>query len=114
MFANGQYFLSFLAEKPEISHFYCARPLAFNRVVHNACSGSIVHMDGGWRLWVSHFGETNDFGFLSVEKQRTECCIHGGYFDKFQDSTSNIRVSVEPDRFPVARQASKEEISACA
>ena len=70
MLANGQHFLNFLAEKPEISHFHRAQPLAFNRVVNDARSGGVVNMDGGWRLRVSHFfqNETNDFGFLSVKK----------------------------------------------
>ena len=47
MLVNGQHFLSFLAEKREISHFHCGRPLAFNRDVYNTCSGGVVHMDGG-------------------------------------------------------------------
>ena len=61
-------------------------------------------------MWVSHFfqNETDDFGFLSVEKQRTEFRLSGRCFDKFQDSTRDMNVSVEPDRFAVARKASKE------
>ena len=83
--ADSQHFLGFLAEKPEISHFHRARPLAFNRVVHDACSGSVVHMDRGRRLWVSHFfqNETDDLGFLSVKKQRTEFRLSGRCCDKF-------------------------------
>ena len=67
-------------------------------------------MDGGWRLWAYYFqNETNDFGFLSVENQRTKFRLSGGFCDKFQDSTRNMNVSVELDRFAVARQASKEK-----
>ena len=46
---------------------------------------SVVHMDRGRRLWVSHFfqNETDDLGFLSVKKQCTEFRISGRCCDKF-------------------------------
>jgi len=105
MLANGQRFLSFLAEKPEISYFHCARPLAFNCVVHNAC---VVVLS----TWMG-VGGCGCPGFLSVDKQRTKFRLSGKCWDKLRDSTRNMNVSIEPDRFAVTRQASKEKISTC-
>ena len=60
---------------PKESHFHGTRSLAFYCIVGNTDSSGVVAVDGGGRLWVSHFlqreSESEYCGLFTVEEQCT-------------------------------------------
>ncbi len=81
--------LSFAVKKPEVLHLHCAGALAFDGNVDNANGGSVVYVNWRWWLWVSEFGksETEDLGFLCIEKEGTQFGFGGRCGNKFEYCT---------------------------
>jgi hypothetical protein len=68
-------FLRFAVKKPE--------------VLHLLQGGSVVYVNWHWWLWVSAFckSETEDLGFLCIEKEGTRFGFGGGRGDEFEYRT---------------------------
>ncbi len=105
--------LCFAVKKPEVSHLHCAGALAFDGIVDNVNSGSVVYVNWRLWLWVSKFGksETEDLGFLCIEKEGTQFGFSGGCSDKFEYRTRDVDGAVELDRIAVNRETAEEEIA---
>ncbi len=106
-------FLRFAVENPEVSHLHCAGALVFVGIVDNANGGSVLYVDRRWWLWVSKFGksETEDLGFLCIEKEGTQFGFGGGHGNKFEYHTHDVDGAVEFDRIAVNGDTAKEEVA---
>jgi hypothetical protein len=113
LIVNFEVFLRFVVEKPAVLHLHCAGVLAFDGIVDNANGGSVVCVDWRWWLWVSKFGksETEDLGFLHIEKEGTQFCFGGGRGDKFEYRTCDVDGAVEFDRNAINGETAKEEVA---
>ncbi len=100
-------------KKPEVLHFHCTGALAFDGIVDNADGGSVVYVNPHRLLWVSEFGksETEDLGFLCIEKEGTQFGFGGGCGNKFEYCTRDVDGAIEFDRIPVNRETAKEEVA---
>ena len=47
--------LGYLVKQPKVLHFYCARSLSLNRVIHDAYDCRIIDTDWSLSLWVAQF-----------------------------------------------------------
>jgi hypothetical protein len=85
-------FLCFTIKKPEVSHLHCVGALAFDGIVDNFDSGSVVDVNRCWWLWVSKFckSEMEDLGFLCIEKEGTQFLFGSGCGDKFEYCTCDV------------------------
>jgi hypothetical protein len=77
--------LCFIIKKPEVLHFHCTGALAFDGIVDNADGGIVVDVNWCRWLWVSEFSksETEDLGFLCIEREGTQFGFGGRCSDKF-------------------------------
>ncbi len=106
-------FLRFADEKPEVSHLHCAGALAFDGIVDNANGGIVVYVDWRWWLWVSKYGksETEDLGFLCIEREGTRFGFGGGRGNKFEYCTHDVDGTVEFDRIAISGETAEEEVA---
>ncbi len=106
-------FLRFAVKKPEVLHLHCAGALAFDGIVDNADNGSVVYVNWCWWLWVSEFSksETEDFGFLCIEKEGTQFGFGGRFGNKFEHRTPDVDGAIEFDRIVVNRETAMEEVA---
>ncbi len=105
--------LRFAVKKPEVLHLNYAGALAFDSIVDNADGGSVVYVNWRQWLWVSEFGksETEDLGFLYIEKEGTQFGFGGRCGDEFEYRTHDVDGTVEFERITVNREAAKEEVA---
>ncbi len=85
----------------------------FDGIVDNANGGSVVYVNRRWWLWVSEFGksETEDLGFLYIEKEGTNFGFSGRCGDKFEYCTRDVDSAIEFDRIAINRETAKEEVA---
>jgi hypothetical protein len=105
--------LHFTVKKPEVPYLHCLGALPFDGIVDNADGGSVVDVNQCRRLWVSEFGksETEDLGFLSVEKEGTQFGFGRRYSNKFEYCACDVNGAVEFDRIAVDRETAKKEVA---
>ncbi len=105
--------LCFAIKKPKVLHLHCTGALAFDGIVDNANSGSVVYVNWRWWLWVSKFGksEMEDLGFMCIEKEGTQFGFGGGCGDKFEYRTRDVDGAVEFDRTAINRETAEEEVA---
>jgi hypothetical protein len=53
--SDSELFILHLVADIEISHFHGSGALFFDGTIGDAGGGSIITVDGGWRLWVAKF-----------------------------------------------------------
>jgi hypothetical protein len=72
---------------PEIAHGHGFGAARFDGAVGEASGGSIVHLDGSWRLRETEFvqSSTQGSGFATVVAETTEFGFGGGGDDFFED-----------------------------
>ncbi len=106
-------FLRFAIKKPEVLHLHCAGVLAFDGIVDNANGGNVIYVNWRWWLWVFEFGksESEDFGFLCIEKEGTQFGFGGGCGNKFEYCTHDVDGNVEFDRIAINRETAEEEVA---
>jgi hypothetical protein len=85
-------FLCFTIKKPEVLHLHCAGALPFDGIFDNSDGGSVVNVNWCQGLWVSKFckSETEDLGFLCIEKEGTQLGFGGGCGGKFEYCTCDV------------------------
>ncbi len=106
-------FLRFAVEKPEVLHLHSTGALAFDGIVGNANSGSVVYVNWCWWLWVPEFGKskTEDLGFLCIEEEGTQFGFGGGCSDEFEYCTHDVDGTVEFDNIAIDRENAAEEVA---
>ncbi len=92
MIVKFEVVLCFTIKKPEVSHFHCTGALAFDGIVVNADGGSVVDVNWCWWLWVSKLckSETENLGFLCIEKEGTQFGFDGGHSGEFEYCTCDV------------------------
>ncbi len=87
--------------------------IAVDGIVDNVGGGSVVDVNWCQRLWVSKFGksETEDLGFLSVEKEGTQFGFGCRCSNKFEYCACDVDGAVEFDRITVDRETAKKEVA---
>jgi hypothetical protein len=85
-------FLCFSIKKPEVLHFHCKGALVFDGIVDNANGGSVFDVNWCLWLWMSKFckSETEDLGFLRIEKEGTQFGFGGRCGNKFEYCTCDV------------------------
>ncbi len=105
--------LYFTIKKPEVPHLHCLGALLFDGIVDNANGGSVVDVDRRRWLWVSKFGksETEDLGFLSIEKVGTQFGFGRRCSNKFEYCACAVDGTIEFDRIAVNRETAEKEVA---
>ncbi len=108
--------LHFTVKKPEVPHLHCSGALPFDGTVDNANGGSVVDVNRHRWLWVSEFGksETEDLGFLSVEKEGTQFGFGHRCSNEFEYCACDVDGTLEFDRIAIDRETAEKDVATCA
>jgi hypothetical protein len=85
---------------PVVSHIECSGALLFDSFGDDPAGGRVVCLNGGWVLFVTHFGEDvmDDSAFFAVDKEGAEFGFGGSRCNVFEDSRGIKNGSVEDGR----------------
>jgi hypothetical protein len=90
--------------------------LAFDGVVDDVGSGSIINVNWSWQLGMSEFFKAypHDFGLLCIEKEGTKFGFRCKGSNKLEDCAGDVDSAVDEDRVAITWNAAKEEVATSA
>ena len=97
LIAETEEALSFSIKEPKVAHFHSTQSLAFDGIVHNANSSSIVNVNGNGGLGVSKFFEDklHNLGFLCIEEESIKFCFSGRCRDQLKNCAGYVDGTID-------------------